>query len=185
MSRSGTVKNWNDEKGFGFIGPDDGGEDLFCHSSALVGCKGLGKGDKVRYDEAMDERKGKMRANNVSVGGGGGGGGGGGYDRRDSGRDDRGRGGGGYDRRDSGRDDRDRGRDDRDRGRDDYRDRDRRDDRRRDDPPARGGGKGERFGGDNRGDDISSGGKEHLTARELYMRHQREHGSRRRSRSRS
>mmetsp|Transcript_69832 Transcript_69832/g.141887 ORF Transcript_69832/g.141887 Transcript_69832/m.141887 type:complete len:180 (-) Transcript_69832:218-757(-) len=144
-----------------------------------------------RPPSSSDIRRSTGRPTTRSGGaGGGGGGGGGGYDRRDSGRDDRGRGGGGYDRRDSGRDDRDRGRDDRDRGRDDYRDRDRRDDRRddrrRDDPPARGGGKGnERFGGDSRGDDISNGGRDHLTARELYMRHQREHGSRRRSRSRS
>ena len=38
-------------------GPDDGGEDLFCHTSALRGCKGLGKGDKVRYEPEFDDRK--------------------------------------------------------------------------------------------------------------------------------
>eukprot|EP00401_Gymnodinium_catenatum_P021372 CAMPEP_0117523608 /NCGR_PEP_ID=MMETSP0784-20121206/34815_1 /TAXON_ID=39447 /ORGANISM="" /LENGTH=94 /DNA_ID=CAMNT_0005319725 /DNA_START=70 /DNA_END=351 /DNA_ORIENTATION=- len=78
MSKSGVVKNWNDEKGFGFIGPDDGGEDIFCHSSGLQGgAKGLGKGDRVQFDAEFDDRKGKMRASNVSLGGGGGGGGGG------------------------------------------------------------------------------------------------------------
>ncbi|CAE7230371.1 cspA [Symbiodinium pilosum] len=177
MSKSGVVKNWNDDKGFGFIGPDDGSEDLFCHNSCLRGCKGLGKGDKVVFDSEYDDRKGKMRAVNVSLEGGGGGGGGG-----DRGRDrDR----GGYDRRDDRRNDR---RDDR---RDDRygggRDRDRdygRDDRGK----GKGGGKGDRFGGDTRGDDISNGGNRHLTARELYMRHQQERGSRRSpssSRSRS
>lgn len=34
--------------GFRAPGPEDGGEDLFCHTSALRGCKGLGKGDKAR-----------------------------------------------------------------------------------------------------------------------------------------
>lgn len=38
-------------------GPDDGGEDLFCHTSALRGCKGLGKGDKVQFDPEFDDRK--------------------------------------------------------------------------------------------------------------------------------
>ncbi|CAK8996323.1 unnamed protein product [Durusdinium trenchii] len=166
MSKSGTVKTWNDDKGFGFIGPEDGGEDLFCHTSSLRGCKGLGKGDKVRFDSEYDDRKGKMRAVNVSLEGGGGGGGGGGYD----------------DRRD-------------DRRRDDRRDYDRRDDRRddrygRDDRGGGGKGKGgkgggDRFGGDNRGDDISNGGNRHLTARELFMRHEREKRSSRRSPSSS
>eukprot|EP00446_Apocalathium_sp_SHHI-4_P012688 CAMPEP_0177215570 /NCGR_PEP_ID=MMETSP0367-20130122/34292_1 /TAXON_ID=447022 ORGANISM="Scrippsiella hangoei-like, Strain SHHI-4" /NCGR_SAMPLE_ID=MMETSP0367 /ASSEMBLY_ACC=CAM_ASM_000362 /LENGTH=72 /DNA_ID=CAMNT_0018665023 /DNA_START=77 /DNA_END=291 /DNA_ORIENTATION=- len=72
MSRTGTVKNWNDEKGFGFIGPDDGSADLFCHKSSLSGLESLERGAKVSYDEGMDDRNGKMRATNVSVGGGGG-----------------------------------------------------------------------------------------------------------------
>lgn len=66
MSKSGVVKNWNEEKGFGFIGPDDGGEDLFCHRTSLSGVDALGRGDKVRYDEAYDERRGKRKANNVT-----------------------------------------------------------------------------------------------------------------------
>ena len=146
-------------------GDDDGGEDLFCHASALQGCKGLGKGDKVRFDAEYDDRKGKMRAVNVSTEGGGGGGGGGG---RDYDRDDRR--GGRDDRDDRRRDDRrdDRRRDDR---RDDRRDYDRRDDRRDDrGGKGKGGGKGDRFGGDTRGDDISNGGNRHLTARELFMK---------------
>jgi len=76
-SKTGFVKNWNDEKGFGFIGQDDGGEDLFCHRSSLAGMEYLDRGAQVTYDEAYDDRKGKMRANNVSLAGGGGGHGGG------------------------------------------------------------------------------------------------------------
>mmetsp|Transcript_2635 Transcript_2635/g.6175 ORF Transcript_2635/g.6175 Transcript_2635/m.6175 type:complete len:220 (+) Transcript_2635:111-770(+) len=205
MAKTGTIKNWNDEKGFGFIGPDDGGEDLFVHSSGLVGgAKGLGKGDRVRFTPEFDDRKGKMRASNVSLeNGGGGGGNGGGREDRYS-RDDR---YGGRDDRYGGRDDRNGGRDDRYGGRDDRNGRDDRyggggrddrygggrDDRRggrdRDRDDRGGGGRPERFGGDTRGDDISAGGREHLTARELYMRAQRDknaRGSRRReSRSRS
>lgn len=60
MSKTGTVKNWNEEKGFGFIGQDDGGEDLFCHKSALSGTEFLDRGDRVRFDETWDDRKGKM-----------------------------------------------------------------------------------------------------------------------------
>merc|ERR1719421_1766093 len=61
-AKTGTVKSWNNEKGFGFIGPDeDGEEDLFCHKSQLQGgAKSLGKGEKVRYDAERDEMKGKM-----------------------------------------------------------------------------------------------------------------------------
>jgi len=182
MSKTGTVKNWNEEKGFGFIGPDDGGEDLFCHRSALVGAEALEKGDKVTFDETYDERKGKMRANNVTPGNGGGGGGcgggghggGGGYEsRRDSGRDT-GRDSGRDSRRDSGYG-RDSGRDGgRDGGRDSgrsngYSDRGRSDYDRRERSPPRKPEKIEKFGGRNRGDDISEGGNRHVTARELYM----------------
>ncbi|CAE6951385.1 unnamed protein product [Symbiodinium sp. CCMP2592] len=66
MSKSGVVKKWMDN-GYGFIGPDDGSRDLFCHVSSLRGCRGLGKGDKVRFDAEYDDVKGKMRAVNVSL----------------------------------------------------------------------------------------------------------------------
>ena len=62
----GTVKWFNGETGYGFIRPDDGGEDLFVHYSGIVGdgFRSLDEGEKVTY-EAAQGRKG-MQAQNVS-----------------------------------------------------------------------------------------------------------------------
>jgi len=85
----GIAGRWND-RGFGFIKPDDGGEDVFCHFSGIKDGNALGEGDRVEFEKVYDERKGKYRAENVTGGiqqdrgggkggGFGGGGGGGGY----------------------------------------------------------------------------------------------------------
>jgi len=63
----GSVLRWND-KGFGFIKPDDGSEDLFCHSSNIDDGDSLTPGSKVGFVKVFDERKGKDRAEQV-VGG--------------------------------------------------------------------------------------------------------------------
>ena len=66
---SGTVKWFSDQKGYGFIVPDDGGgKDLFVHHSNIVGegYKSLAEGQKVEYDAA--EGKKGPEATNVKPG---------------------------------------------------------------------------------------------------------------------
>lgn len=61
---NGTVKFFNDSKGFGFITPDDGGKDVFVHVNGLNG-NSISEGDKVSYD--TEEGKKGLNAVNVSV----------------------------------------------------------------------------------------------------------------------
>jgi len=94
----GTVVAWQDEKGFGFIKPSNGGEDVFAHASNFNDGDCLKEGSEVEFEEKYDDRKGKYRAMDVTgcrlrgdlfpSGRGGG-----------RGRDSRGRGGGRDDKR--------------------------------------------------------------------------------------
>jgi cold shock protein len=65
----GTVKWFNDQKGFGFIQPDDGGKDVFVHVSAVerAGMRGLVEGQKVSYEIVADRRTGKSSADNLKA----------------------------------------------------------------------------------------------------------------------
>ncbi len=65
---TGTVKWFNDAKGFGFISQDDGGKDVFVHFSSLSGSgfKTLAEGQKVSFD-VTDGAKGPQASNVVSI----------------------------------------------------------------------------------------------------------------------
>ena len=65
---TGTVKWFNDSKGYGFIAPDDGGKDLFVHHSSIAGdgFKTLAEGAKVSY-EAREGSKGPEATGDTPV----------------------------------------------------------------------------------------------------------------------
>jgi CspA family cold shock protein len=65
---TGKVKWFNEAKGFGFITPDDGSEDLFAHFSSInmAGFKTLAEGQKVSYEVTMGN-KGKKQASNIQA----------------------------------------------------------------------------------------------------------------------
>ena len=64
---TGTVKFYNDQKGFGFIQPENGEKDVFVHATALerAGIRDLRDGQKVTFDTAEDRRTGKVAVNNI------------------------------------------------------------------------------------------------------------------------
>lgn len=66
---SGTVKFYNDQKGFGFIQPDDGQKDVFVHATALerAGINGLREGQKVKFDTQNDPRSGKVAVGTIEI----------------------------------------------------------------------------------------------------------------------
>jgi len=65
--KTGKVKWFNENKGYGFIAPDDGEKDVFVHYTALekAGIKNLSEGQKVSFDVA--ENKGKFAADNLKI----------------------------------------------------------------------------------------------------------------------
>lgn len=67
MSTVGTVKWFNDQKGFGFITPEDGADDVFVHQSAIQseGFRSLSEGDRVEF-EVVQGQKGPA-AENVTI----------------------------------------------------------------------------------------------------------------------
>jgi CspA family cold shock protein len=66
---TGTVKFFNNQKGYGFISPDRGGNDVFVHISALerAGLSSLSEGQKVTYDTEPDRRTGKPAVKNIAT----------------------------------------------------------------------------------------------------------------------
>lgn len=61
---TGTVKWFNSTKGYGFIAPEDGSNDIFVHISAVerAGFRSLNEGQKLSYELARDPKSGKMSA---------------------------------------------------------------------------------------------------------------------------
>jgi len=66
---TGTVKWFNGQKGYGFIQPDQGGNDVFVHISAVerAGLNGLNEGQKVSYELEQDRRSGKTAAGQLQA----------------------------------------------------------------------------------------------------------------------
>ena len=66
---TGTVKWFNETKGYGFIAPDDGSNDVFVHISAVQqsGLQGLGEGDTIGYELHVDEMRSKTSAVNLQM----------------------------------------------------------------------------------------------------------------------
>lgn len=64
---TGTVKWFNETKGYGFIQPDDGSKDVFVHISAVerAGLRNLIEGQKISYEIESDRRTGKQSAGNL------------------------------------------------------------------------------------------------------------------------
>ncbi|CAK0910220.1 unnamed protein product [Prorocentrum cordatum] len=74
MGTYGVLKRWFEDKGFGFVTPDDGSEDVFVHVKDNPVLQNCHEGDKVRFDQEWDDRKNKMRGVNVTTSAGDGGG---------------------------------------------------------------------------------------------------------------
>ena len=67
MSRTGSIKFFNRDRGFGFIKPDDGAPDVFVHISKIRSGAELVEGDRVTFEDGINERSGKSEAARVVV----------------------------------------------------------------------------------------------------------------------
>jgi cold shock protein len=69
LMTKGTVKFYNEQKGFGFIEPEDGSKDVFVHATALerAGMSRLVEGQRVSFDTALDSRSGKTAVANIEA----------------------------------------------------------------------------------------------------------------------
>ncbi|HYF55097.1 MAG TPA: cold-shock protein [Salinarimonas sp.] len=67
--QNGTVKFYNETKGYGFIQPEDGGKDVFVHATALerAGIRGLAEGQRVRFETEVDRRSGKPAVSAIEL----------------------------------------------------------------------------------------------------------------------
>jgi len=67
---TGTVKWFNEQKGYGFVQPDNGSKDVFVHISAVerAGLRTLKEGQKVSFEIVTDKRTGKSSAGNLTAG---------------------------------------------------------------------------------------------------------------------
>ena len=64
---TGKIKMFNDERGFGFIKPDDGGVDIFFHISALREGDEISVGKAVSFEKGPDSKTGKIKAISVDL----------------------------------------------------------------------------------------------------------------------
>jgi cold shock protein len=67
--QQGTVTFFDDQRGFGFLRPDDGGRDVFVHISAVerAGAQVLNEGQKVSFEVVADRKTGKPAATNLHI----------------------------------------------------------------------------------------------------------------------
>lgn len=66
---NGTVKFYNEVKGYGFIAPEDGSKDVFVHATALerAGLSSLAEGQRVAFETEVDQRSGKAAVSKIQA----------------------------------------------------------------------------------------------------------------------